>query len=283
MPESLWRFLRSRYLRRVQSDFASYTTRQRFGGEYLQIEVSDPLAEAWYAHGCELSELRLLEGGRLKRGALVFNLGAHQGIVALRMAQMVGPEGRVIALEPNGYHADCARRNQKLNGIDNLVIDNAAICGTSGVVAVSNTWEGQLVGMGETTVPATTVDDLAEKYGFPSVLYIDVEGFECDALAGARRVLERRPDLKIEVHPGCGLERQLGSLDLLLSYLSGYRLIAVRPASTPKEADLVCAFHKGLEWTRSRFYLIALARDDLRLGTIPLPPDCFYHGSDPIQ
>src|SRR5271167_4070744 len=51
-----------------------------------------------------------------------------------------------------------------------------------------------------TSVPAFSVDDLARTHGTPGVLFIDVKGFECEALRGARETLSSAPDLFVEVH-----------------------------------------------------------------------------------
>jgi tRNA A58 N-methylase Trm61 len=56
-----------------------------------------------------------LAGSRLKAGARVFDLGAHQAVVALMLSQLVGHEGEVIALEAERHNFEVAERNRKLN------------------------------------------------------------------------------------------------------------------------------------------------------------------------
>lgn len=263
IPKRLWERLRVLKLRRIHARFIPYFVQQRFGDVELTLEITDPMAEAWYGcGGGKLSEIELLQTGQLKPGSLVFDLGAHQAVVALRLASVVGSSGRVIAIEANPYHAKIAERNRKLNKSENILVENLAVSAAPGVISFSRDWDGQAIGKGDANVRATTVDDLAVMHGWPQVLYIDVEGYECEVLAGAQEVLKRFPDLYIEVHAGCGLEGFNGSVHRLLSHFSTeiYRLIAVRPADNPNEHDFICEFDDSLEWLAKRFYLVALSR-----------------------
>lgn len=61
-------------------------------------------------------------------------------------------------------------------------------------------------------VEAVTVDGLSNTHGQPHVLYIDVDGFECAVLRGARETLTRAVDCFVEVHVGAGLENRAEAL-----------------------------------------------------------------------
>ena len=63
-------------------------------------------------------------------------------------------------------------------------------------------------------------DDLAAAHGYPDVVYVDVEGWECEVLAGAEQAFRKKPDWFIEVHQGAGLETLGGSVDRVLSYFA---------------------------------------------------------------
>ena len=56
-------------------------------------------------------------------------------------------------------------------------------------------------------ITSYSVDDLAQRFGNPDVIYMDVEGYEALVLEGSSRTLQHRADWFIEVHSGHGLER----------------------------------------------------------------------------
>ncbi len=83
-------------------------------------------------------------------------------------------------------------------------------------------WNPDQPGALSRTVPARTVDSLAEELGPPDFLKIDVEGHEMRVLAGAWQTLtDHRPDLLIEFHAP---ELHLRILECLNHH--GYRHIA---------------------------------------------------------
>jgi len=96
-------------------------------------------------------------------------------------------------------------------------------------------------GVGENCLDATYSDPLASASGrlgtlddyamshniWPDFVKMDIEGFELDALRGARQVLSRRPVLHISIHSEYLAERGQSSSEVLgLLYSFGYTLIA---------------------------------------------------------
>jgi FkbM family methyltransferase len=223
MPPWLWTRLRLLRLRRQVEGFRPRRVRHSYGGTPLEIELADPLGQAWYDNDWPpLPEVELLSRHRLAPGALVFDLGAHQGVVALMLAQAVGPGGRVVAVEANPHNAAVARRNRDLNGAGQLHIIAAAVSDAPGRLTFNEGLDGQVDdgtgAWGRIEVEAVTIDGLAREHGPPDVLFLDVEGFECQALRGARETLARRPDAFVEVHVGFGLETFGGSVAEVLDH-----------------------------------------------------------------
>ena len=246
--------------------FKPRSVSHRYGAYDFKVELIDFDGALWmdkdYSEGT-FAEIALLKQHKLVPGAKVFNAGANQCIQAMMMAREVGPEGLVWAIEPNPHNVRAGRKNCELNGIRNLQVIEAAASSAPGRLWFNRSMNGQVAlkehEIGSHLVEVVTLDDLSAKFGPPDVLYIDVEGFECQVLEGAQATLAAHsPDCFIEVHLQMGLEQFGGSLSRVLSFFppNAYDLhygsedgSGFRPVS--KEADL----------PRERFFLLALARE----------------------
>jgi FkbM family methyltransferase len=262
LPPRFWESLRVWKLRRTVSRYRRRVVRHRYGARELSIELTDPLAEGWYDGDWPwLPEIEVLRRHRLKPGARVFDLGAHQGIVAFMLADAVGESGRVVAVEASPHNFLAAMRNLELNPTPQLHFAHAAVAASPGKLLFSLGLTGQVDvgqgGWGRTEVRATTVDELSQEYGYPDVLFVDVEGFECAVLTGAGETMLRRPDAFVEVHVGHGLETYRGSVEAILEFFptDQYELL-IGSESAPEFVPL--SVNSPLP--RDRFFLVALAR-----------------------
>ena len=107
--------------------FRPYVATHRYGRRTLSVHVTDAMAQGWYDHDWQLpAEIGVLaERGRLREGALVFDIGAHQGVVAMILGDLVGPGGGVVAVEATRHNAEVAWRNVALNGLMQVVVMHA--------------------------------------------------------------------------------------------------------------------------------------------------------------
>jgi FkbM family methyltransferase len=206
LPARVYGPVRARRVRRLVERFEPRVVEHRYAGFELSIELRDPLGEGWYDHDWkEPPEIAELRSGRLDAGALVFDIGAHQGVVALILARIVGDGGRVVAVEAEPHNAAVARRNAAANAAPNLTILHAAGGEHDGrVVAFKEGLNGVVAprGMpGSIEVPTVSVDGLAARFGAPDVVLIDVEGYEAHVLTGAGRTIATGgTDFFVELH-----------------------------------------------------------------------------------
>ena len=257
-PKPLWTWLR---LLRMRYTFATYQRRRvrhSYGGYSLEVELIDPMGAGWYDRDWpELDEIALLKRYGLRSGARVFDIGAHQCVVALMLAKIVGPSGSVVALEANAENRAVGEVNRKLNGVENLTILHAAGAAQSGSLTFNRGANGQVDDgsgeWGQIQVDAFSVDDLAARFGAPNVLFIDVEGFECELLRGAQKTLQSKPDCFVEVHVNAGLEKFGGSVPAVLSlFPPGFQFFAARPERPFVPLDEAGAI------LDDRFFLVAI-------------------------
>src|SRR6476660_9264123 len=69
--------------------FQKRVVQRTYCGPTLKVHIGDVLAQSWYDYDWLdiLIEITELKKRKLKAGARVFDIGAHQGVVALIMAQ----------------------------------------------------------------------------------------------------------------------------------------------------------------------------------------------------
>jgi FkbM family methyltransferase len=262
LPASLLGRLRAWRVRQIVASYAPRVVEHRYGDGPLRVHLGDPLGQGWYDHDwAQLPEISALRATTLRPGARVFDIGAHQGVVAMMLAREVGASGYVLAVEPNPHNAAVAMKNRDLNALKQIEILEAAVSDQSGTVVFNHGLDGQLddgTGAGgRMSVACTTLDELADRHGTPAFVMIDVEGAECKVLRGGARVLQTGADFAVEVHVNHGLEKLGGSVDELLSFFPGDRFIVTARA----EADLTfrpLAQDDALR--RDRFFLLATAR-----------------------
>ena len=79
----------------------------------------------------------------LKPGMLFLDIGANIGYFTLLAASAVGPEGRVIAVEPEPKNYRVLTKNLALNGIKNALPRNVALgssCGSAALYLNEQNW-----------------------------------------------------------------------------------------------------------------------------------------------
>ena len=149
-------------------------------------------------------------------GAVIYNVGANVGVLALQLARWSGPTGRVVALEPNPYAVRLLKRNVRLNGLDSqvevvhLAIGDVVgevtlhVCGASPMARASKA-NPLLLKTEAVSVPVTTLDRFSKRrQPIPDWVIMDIEGWEVAALRGGRKLLGAAPKqigIVIELHP----------------------------------------------------------------------------------
>ena len=157
--------------------------------------------------------LLALAASVVRAGQVVWDIGANVGLFSLAAAVSAGPEGRVLAIEPDVTLVRLLRRSARMNRncapIDVLpaaVADQLTVAQFH--VARRNRSTSHLHGFGTSQtggiratelVPTVTLDWLAGQFRPPDVLKIDVEAAEVGVLAGGSNVLRQLPTIICEV------------------------------------------------------------------------------------
>jgi FkbM family methyltransferase len=152
----------------------------------------------------------------LPAGAVVLDIGANIGAVAIYLAGKVGPSGLVVAYEPDAANLDAFRRNLEVNGMPPQVqLVPKGIYDHDGVLEffAGGNYTSSLLKTNYVAsegakyhvvkVPVTTIDAEVTRLGLTRLDFVkmDVEGAEVAALHGARKSLERfHPPIIVETH-----------------------------------------------------------------------------------
>jgi FkbM family methyltransferase len=161
----------------------------------------------------------------LPAGGVVVEAGANIGALTVPIAKRVGPTGRVLAYEPQPVIAALLARNRASNQLAQIEICQAALGAAPGQIALQlieyrtlGNFGGVALGTGAAAVLVETID--ARALARVDLIKIDVEGMECDVLAGARATIARtRPVLYVENDRAEHSHRLIALLQAL-----GYRL-----------------------------------------------------------
>lgn len=228
LPHPIYRRYRQRKVAALIAGYVPHDVTHSYGGHTLRVHLADPLAEGWYDHDWEEPELIafLRDRGVLVPGARVFDMGAHQAVVAIMLARTAGETGHVLAIEAEPHNARIAAVNCELNNARNVTVIHAAGAAAEGFTSFAEGLTGQVderTAIGNVTVPTVTVDGLAEKYGTPDVVLIDVEGYEEQVLRGATDTLANgSTSFLVEVHDAPTLSAFGASSQAIVEHFPGF-------------------------------------------------------------
>lgn len=170
-------------------------------------------------------------------GMTIIDVGSNIGYFALLEARVVGPKGRVIAIEPAPENAQLLARNLEANGYRDVAIRRAAVSNEDGHArlyrAERSNWHSLVASHFHEDdwfdVETHKLDTVIAECGLASVdlVRMDIEGYETVAVQGMLHTIDHyKPDLLVELHPHLtGAEAMVGMLQLLQT--AGYKVVYV--------------------------------------------------------
>lgn len=222
---------------------------KRFGMIFDTRHFTQRFIHSFLSRG-ELCDPPLVQAltGFLEPGDCFIDVGSHIGYYSLLALQMVGASGRVVAFEANPETFAVLAANAQLNRAANLMAYNCAVGRQPGIGQFSiNGRDEGLSSMAvsserQISVSMTSLDSLQALAPFEKVrmLKIDVEGFEPEVIAGAKRFLaEARPEnIVFEINNGLPgvAPHQDEAIRAQLEAL-GYRCFLIRPWKESEDLD----------------------------------------------
>jgi FkbM family methyltransferase len=186
----------------------------RWGAKML-VDTSDAMVTPWLVlDGLWESTVTGWLQQTLKPGQVFVDVGANVGYFTLLGGLLVGPKGKVVAIEAHPRLAELLQRNVIINGLHGHVTTwqraawsestelklhmRANFASNSSIGSIGS---DALARLGDTEeivgVQAVRLDDLLGDDNHVDVLKIDVEGAEVQALTGLAHTLQANPDITI--------------------------------------------------------------------------------------
>lgn len=184
----------------------------------------------------------------LKPGWNCLDVGANHGYYSLVMSSVIGPSGRVIALEPNRHLAELVRKTLEVNGFNDRAKSMAnAVSSKPGeivklVIPPGHTGHASIkhkVEAGDEVmeVETVTVDQLTADWSHVDFIKVDVEGAEEAVWRGMQETVRRNKDIVIVLEFGAA--RYADSRAFLESIVAeGFILRYIDYDTTPKELTI---------------------------------------------
>ncbi len=170
------------------------------------------------------------------RGSTVIDVGAHIGYYALRMSKLVGPDGLIVAIEPDPRNYDLLTKNVARNRLSNIITLNIAVGDKNNAgefMLARNSLFSQLAStkskdyLRVAELEIMTLDRICEEFDIRKVdwLKVDVEEGASSVIRGGTSVLRKKVQMIVEAPDS-------RTLDLIRSL--GYVLRKLEPSKGPR-------------------------------------------------
>ena len=178
-----------------------------FGEAVVVLNPDDPVVSGALHFGVyEKAETKFFQTA-CRKGMTFLDVGANIGYYTALAARAVGPNGKIIALEPDPESFKYLEQTIAANGTENVQAFPVAASDASAslplYISADNRGDNRLYSPGETRpqveVKAVTTDALLAENKIETIdlIKIDVQGYEPKVIAGLRDTISRSPNLTL--------------------------------------------------------------------------------------
>ena len=205
-----WRLsLRSiELVRRYGTTMGARTIRTKHGFR-MKLNLADWVDQHIYATGEFEPDVIAVVSRLLQTGMTAVDIGANVGFLSMLFATIVGPNGRVIAFEPQPVAINRLQHNLDLNPNIRVELHQFAASDEDGEIKF-NCGPNDHSGIGSMrqlnraskgiSVRTVTVDSILDPKLRVNLVKVDVEGAELKVISGMKETITRwKPDLIVEV------------------------------------------------------------------------------------
>ena len=179
--------------------------------EFSHYEIAQPAHKKYGIHRNHIDNLTnlkvdnktrkmLMSEMPIKKGDVVVELGSFYGFGTMKLSELVGEEGKIIAIEADRKNFQILNKNIQMNNISNVITVNKGIWSKSG-----NGMLYKIKNQGNSLVPEflknndqdqieiDTLDNILASYNINKIDFISMEinGAEIEALLGMEKILSQ--------------------------------------------------------------------------------------------
>ncbi len=146
----------------------------------------------------------------INQGDVIFDVGASIGWYAFRISQKVGENGTIIAIEPDPENFSYLKRNIELNKYRNIIPLNLGLWSSKRkMILIRKKYASTLKSIlikdekiekkNQIQIDVDTIDNIVLDLGLEKVTLIkmDIEGAEIEAIKGAKKTLTKLKDIRL--------------------------------------------------------------------------------------
>lgn len=177
--------------------------------EFSHYEIDHPAHKKYGIHRSHIDNLTnlkvddktrefLLEKMPIKKGDVVLELGAYYGFGTMKLSELVGDEGKVVAVEADKVNYEILKKNIQSNNISNVITINKGIWSKEGkgtlykIKNQANSLVPKLLkNSSQSEIEIDTIDNILSSCGLDKVDFVSMEinGAEKEALLGMSNTL----------------------------------------------------------------------------------------------
>ena len=179
----------------------------RFGGHKIQFDCFTGDFQTRVLKNGQIWERHIVEFilANVTPNRPFFDIGANIGFHSVICQKYSKEKPTVVSVEPHPTIIQVLKKNRSQNNCDFHIVEAAcwASAGYVGMTLELGSDSGDtFVTSGDVKVPTVLIDDLADRFGHPKIIKMDIQGFEADAILGAAQTIERGDmDVIVEFHP----------------------------------------------------------------------------------
>ncbi len=197
--------------------FKPFAIEKQANGDTFQFWIGDLDGKDWYLDSAEEgvnAEMEFLRTHMIEPGEVIFECGTHHGWTTMLISKWAGLKGKVVGFEINPKNADIAEKNFDLNNCQNIILERKGAGAENRAETIFRKSNASVVPKnklsigflknaiyGFENIDIVSLDSYANDMSLkPSLLKLDVEGYETEVLKGAAEILKTCPKLAIEIH-----------------------------------------------------------------------------------